>query len=760
MRILHLGNTEALDVTQTGGKGASLARLSQAGFEVPPAFVITADTTGEEIREARTQIEEAFGKLSSEFVSVRSSATVEDGEQASWAGQFETFLYVGKPDLISKILACKASAHSDRARAYAEQQGVSEIQVAVVVQKMVKSDSAGVAFSANPVNQNHDEMVIEAVLGLGEALVGGSVTPDTYIVDKDALGIRDKHIGIQNQGIFPSPEGGTRTLSIEDMVSSHPKLSDVQIKEIASQLVKIENHHNHPVDIEWAYERGKLFILQARSITTLAAAVQTKKETSLPDWPQNEIFQWGPIRGRYFYISDYVTTSLTTFPKVFPHEAFPETVLLFHNEHMIWLCNLPDFTSYGQKLFTTYMEDDKFRGKLYKDWRQKTKQLTAIQTKTAETELDKLSDVQLSDLGEEFYKAITDFWTPTLLPELGNYGAPSLLKEDLAKTIKDEAELTAVMETLTAPGELSFYQREELELASANDLEAHQKKYFWLKNSYGHVGVLPVSFFEERKQEVMKDLAGKSSANIATAQRAAKNEIQRKYQLSDAIQKRADIIAQNIVWQDERKRYATENFHYKSLLLHEVARRKGLDPNMLLDHCFEQICGLLISNTPQLQQKATCFGITFHEKQTNLTDNEAADAWERYTGSQTTILEETLQGITASRGANPVVQGKVRVLHSSHGILESDEILVTSMTSPGYIFAMRQAKAVITDVGGLTSHAAIVSRELDIPCVVGTKIATKVLRDGDIVEVDAVNGTVKIIGDQEKPKGGAYGSGS
>jgi pyruvate,water dikinase len=269
MKVIFIDQKDALDVVVAGGKGASLARLVQAGFNVPRAFVIPAVATPTDTQAAQAEIEQMFDELGSEHVSVRSSATVEDGEQASWAGQFETFLYVRKTDLIEKILACKASASSDRAQAYADQQGVTGTKVAVVVQKMVHSDVSGVGFSVNPISQNRDEMVVEAVRGLGEALVGGSVTPDTYIIAKGSLEIDGKHVALQQQEIRRSPNGGTETMPMMGEAASSQKLRDAQIKEVGEQLARIEKHYNQPIDIEWAYENDQLYILQARPITTL-----------------------------------------------------------------------------------------------------------------------------------------------------------------------------------------------------------------------------------------------------------------------------------------------------------------------------------------------------------------------------------------------------------------------------------------------------------------------------------------------------------
>jgi phosphoenolpyruvate synthase/pyruvate phosphate dikinase len=224
-----------------GGKAANLAHLMKAGFKVPSGFVVTDLMDG-----LTDEIAVAFDKLSSEFVAVRSSAVAEDGNKDAWAGQLDTFLRVTKEDLLDKIKACFASAGSERARAYATQKQIDSGKVAVIVQKMIPSEISGVAFSVHPVTKNHGHMVIEAVKGLGEKLVSGTITPDTYVLDKKLNKI------------------------IEKYVASSQILKDEYIDSLAEAIKKIESLFNFPVDVEWAFAGKELFILQSRPITTLS----------------------------------------------------------------------------------------------------------------------------------------------------------------------------------------------------------------------------------------------------------------------------------------------------------------------------------------------------------------------------------------------------------------------------------------------------------------------------------------------------------
>ncbi|MBI2334810.1 hypothetical protein HYU96_03325 [Candidatus Daviesbacteria bacterium] len=233
------------DVSQVGGKGASLGEMTQAGFPVPPGFVITTEALSQ-INE--DEIFKAFDLLNAEKVSVRSSAVAEDSSKASWAGQLETYLNISKEELINKIKDCWNSVNSQRVRSYAAGQNLSEdeLLMAVIVQNMVDAKAAGVMFTANPVTSNKEEIMIESVLGLGEKLVQGSVSPDNFIVDKETEEIKNKDLQ------------GEQTID------------DESIKELAKLGKKIEDHYSSPQDIEWAIDKqDKIWILQSRPITTL-----------------------------------------------------------------------------------------------------------------------------------------------------------------------------------------------------------------------------------------------------------------------------------------------------------------------------------------------------------------------------------------------------------------------------------------------------------------------------------------------------------
>ena len=299
------------DTPIAGGKGASLGELTQAGIPVPPGYVVLTDAfthffneaglnaqidklmqsvnheemdsitaASEQIhsliqevaipQEIITEIDQAFSALGAELVAVRSSATAEDSSVASWAGELETYLNVTTNNLHESIKKCWSSLYTPRAIFYRCEKGLQNepVAVAVVVQKMVQSVVSGIAFTVHPVTKDYNQMVIEAGYGLGEAIVGGMVTPDTYVITKDAIQIQDKHISEQTMRIVRS-NTGTHEETVPATIAGLQKFSDAQILELAELCMHIEEHYGTPQDIEWAFEAGTIHITQSRPITTL-----------------------------------------------------------------------------------------------------------------------------------------------------------------------------------------------------------------------------------------------------------------------------------------------------------------------------------------------------------------------------------------------------------------------------------------------------------------------------------------------------------
>jgi phosphoenolpyruvate synthase/pyruvate phosphate dikinase len=268
--IRFLDTISLKDTLTCGGKGASLGELVRGGIAVPNAFVLTTSITLANVQQFEKDILRSFDTLDARYVAVRSSATKEDSNDSSFAGQFDTFLNIEKKQLLAKIKQCYMSLHSDRMASYSKSQGVplESIQIAVVVQKMVQSEVSGIGFSANPVNHKRDEIMLEAGFGLGEYVVSGIITPDKYIFDKKNGKLKEMKINYQEHKLVLMGGNNTKT-QVALVKRNAQKLSMEHAKSLVTTIKKIEQKYKKPVDIEWAIEKGVVYIMQARPITTL-----------------------------------------------------------------------------------------------------------------------------------------------------------------------------------------------------------------------------------------------------------------------------------------------------------------------------------------------------------------------------------------------------------------------------------------------------------------------------------------------------------
>ena len=317
------------DIPIAGGKGANLGELTQAGIPVPPGFVVTAQTyekfmleTGindkvlsildeidindtkalqaasEEIKAIINEapipedmilfITEAYNQLCQRFdgddveVAIRSSATAEDLPEASFAGQQDTYLYVSGIDAVLEyIRKCWASLFEARAIFYREENDFehAKVLIAVVVQKMANADKAGVMFTVNP-STGEEIALIEGSWGLGEAVVSGDVTPDNYQVDKADNSVINVTISDKKVMYINDENETSIKVDVPEEKRNERVLSDEELIELTEMGKRIQAHYGEPMDTEWAFENGELFLLQARPITTLGDVCEDVAEAS------------------------------------------------------------------------------------------------------------------------------------------------------------------------------------------------------------------------------------------------------------------------------------------------------------------------------------------------------------------------------------------------------------------------------------------------------------------------------------------------
>jgi phosphohistidine swiveling domain-containing protein len=312
--ILSFSNIRATDLPLVGGKGANLGEMTHAGFPIPGGFCLTtaafqqfmeaspdSDSIYKQLDAITTNDVDAVRSIGAQIrqsllivpmpadiieavrlewqhagtahaYAVRSSATAEDLPDASFAGQQDTYLnIIGEASLLDAIRRCWVSLFNDRAILYRARNSFPhrDVQLSVVVQQMIMSELSGILFTADPLTGHRHTLTIDAGFGLGEALVGGLVSPDAYRVDKRKRVILDRQIADKQIGIFPEKDGGTRQITLSEDQRKQTVLTDRQILALADLGSRIEAHYGIPQDIEWAIVADRIYLLQSRPITSL-----------------------------------------------------------------------------------------------------------------------------------------------------------------------------------------------------------------------------------------------------------------------------------------------------------------------------------------------------------------------------------------------------------------------------------------------------------------------------------------------------------
>lgn len=666
------------DVAIAGGKGASLGEMINAGISVPPGFVLLASAFENFLKETDLNIEidsilhsvnhkkmhtienasekiqalilraeipkiissqilKSFKNLGSKFVAVRSSATAEDGLAAAWAGQLESYLNTTEKDLLENVKRCWASLFTPRAIFYRFEKRLhkQKISVAVVVQKMVESEKSGVAFSVHPVTQDQNQIIIEAGFGLGEAIVSGQITPDSYVIEKESRRIIDKNIQSRKQ-----------------------VLSDSEVLELSGLIIKIKNHFSFPVDIEWAKEKNKFYITQSRPITTLHNITRNKQG----------IFDY--IKGQRWFLGVRADESLlfysakrNGYAKYIKKEygiEFAETLLIpLKNNRPIRVFNL---------------------------WQ--AKNFHAISNnKILKNPQILISYVKKNDL---LYKDIESYGKKLIV---------AIKKNDYHKSVILFNKIRYLYEI--ASGQFIIIFSLGLKLAENKDnlknIEGVSKKHDMWRNS--------VAFKEEAMGENLfyffRFLIKRKKMKIAPLllmKLLTLNEVGEW--LSEKL---TDAEIENII-----KSRKGHGFVYLNL---RNEQREIIDDSVEIRKIQKYFLKL--------------------DRESKKTKNN-----DEITGQVAYSSNEIIKGVVI------VIKDKSELKNKSN--LIDGKILVAIQTTPHYIPYMKKAKAIITDEGGLTCHAAIVAREFKIPCIIGTKTATQFLKDNDSVEINTSEGTIKI----------------
>ncbi len=450
--------------------------------------------------------------------------------------------------------------------------------------------------------------------------------------------------------------------------------------------------------------------------------------------------------------------------------GWPTTLLVFRGDAVLWCNEMRSLHSLGAEMIDLY-RDSRERDAMLAEWERREKNLFAVFEKIQAERFGKALNEEIAGLYALFRKAYLDWYAVGWLAEPVSLQCEALVRELLLRKglEPDSKEFKTAFSLLTSTTRESFNRREEKEFlaiaaraqkngasnasVTASLLE-HGSKWFWLQNNYLETRVLGTEFFDEELKRFLKrgvDAAkyaktlDENARELAAERRGAVEKLgltRRERELTDLI----DVFG----WfQDHRKQVVLQANHFLDALLAEAGRRGGLtlrEARQTLPNEFELALTGKIDKKTLRERLANCVvvwresesepeifaGATAAEKNKTLFKNDSAAR---------EVIE--IRGLTACQGK---ARGYARVTLSAkeaNASLRSGEILVTSMTSPDFVTAVKRAAGIVTNKGGITCHAAIVSREFGVPCVVGTRIATKVIKTGDFVEVDGNHGFVR-----------------
>jgi rifampicin phosphotransferase len=817
------------DVSKAGGKGANLGEMTQAGIAVPPGFVLTSDayrlflkenaldtficeriqdTNGEkELILAAEQIRERIrkgvfpetiltdvkknyeslrdseGKVAR--VAVRSSATAEDLEDASFAGQQETYLNVTSYEvLVDKIRECYVSLWGNRAVLYREKQGYNDenVALAVVVQQMVQSKKAGVIFTSNIINGCKEEILINASYGLGESVVSGRVTPDEYLCDKTGV-VKKVTIGSKQIEILYDV-AGTKEIEVSKERREQAALSKAEINELIKAAVLIENHYGKPMDIEWGIDKDRVYILQARAITTVGNDNEKVEDMDLPKITLSEsgrkmmLFMLEKMPFAYYPL-DYGISTITGLEKekLFRDAGIDKQTLMRMDDRGIM--SLPSSKVHINKNIwhigktisdykNTEVNERIGREKLKKA-REKMHEFEGICYNTCSLQECGRLLISLHDYLEELtYGRFRYAVFPSFILGKGlekklkkinsNWSEYHLLGNLEYKTAVINREMKQMVEYLSKVQGLSeeVLKEESMDkLCEKYPVMKEKVDAFLVHNGYKsdfNCYCLIAKSWNEDKQRLLNVMRP-----MFIAEREKKKDEMENAPLYEDILKGLRETLGDKKYKKIEKKIEFYRFSHvyreESQYLWEGAFEKER-------RLYDRLCNLLAKN---LKEKDDLKYLFYDEllvvcKKGKIEESMIAkinmrkanrslaqQIWEHYKAAILNNKEEkTLSGIIGSSGSST---GKACIVKEPNEFykLKKGDVLVCPYTDPEWTSLFTLATAVVSDIGGALSHAAIVAREYGIPAVLGTGNATTVLKDGDMVFVDGSTGEVKRI---------------
>lgn len=475
------------------------------------------------------------------------------------------------------------------------------------------------------------------------------------------------------------------------------------------------------------------------------------------------IYKRGNIRPFPLFI---VAKAIWRDNKKFIKSHFTKQIFFLEKGNIIWANTKKETFDVGEGAIKELIASHQFKKNFFKIWDEQLKTNRKFYDKYIFVDLKKFSNKKLLELFEQHCKLVYDYMGLTITLDGIDPAFEKLMLEELAKIYDNQRQLTDVYNLLTFPTVPTFIQQEVNERykilgclkkvgykSCLNKISKFYKKYWWTPLGWGQYQAMS---FDGLRRQLLAELKkiNKYEKEITTLNNKRKeNRKKIKKELreigSKIISKYVDLFQDLIIYHDYRKEIQMKGMYFGMQFLAELARRFYLLLNDLYYCTEEEVLNILNNQKVDWQE--------IKRRRDALFYNGGPRTYKIYSGNKAKIVAKkyfdfenknkikTLRGLSASRGK---IQGRVKVGNNPNSLLKKfkkGDILVTGMTTPDFFPVMRKAKAIITDEGGITCHAAIVSRELSKPCVIATQIATVVLKDGDLVEVDANKGIIRKI---------------
>lgn len=748
------------DISKIGGKAGALAKLSCVLDNIPDWFVIGVDgASDEEIAITLRSFDDTTS------FAVRSSATDEDGSDNSFAGQFESYLNIPKSQIHENILKVQNSVNSERVETYKRERGIDSVSApAVLVQKMVKADCAGVAFSANPITGNTSECVVSAVRGLGDKLVDGTENADTYIVKNNGAISRDGDI-----------------------------LTDEQILEIANLAKTASKHFKRYQDIEWAYENGKLYLLQSRPITSLRKF--TGENSFINIWDNSNIAEsyngvttpltFSLIRLAYEHVyremcrmlnvseekineNDYIFTHMlglhggqvyynmlswyklvAILPGYKTNAKFMEQMMGVKDELPDEVRKLLPAPSGGAligtaiKLFWHYRKNDTNVENFFR----------LLDETITKVDLSEMTLGELADYHRRIESKLLKHWDAPVINDFYSMIFYGLLRKKFASD--DENKFNALLcntgDIISAEPAKRVREMAEMK-CEGKDISAKLAEYL---DKFGDRCINELKLESETLNDnpqtlynAVDNFAIKLQKGEVVEVKAPAVEIPKGFVFRFLLKNTRKTIRNRENLRFERTRV----FGQVRKIVKEIGMRLASfnvisEQNDIFYLELEEILGYIEGTATTTDLKGL---ISVRKAEYAKYDGNAPDRFNTFDcvhlsarnvkETREVVIGDKMQGLGCCPG---IVRGRARVISDPKGAtILPGEILVAQRTDPGWIMLFPIASGVLVEYGSLLSHAAIVVREMGIPAVVSVKDLFANVKTGDLLELDGEKGTV------------------